>query len=400
MPASCTGLPAFVPWAVLEAKVMRVPPAAVHIPPEDRTWILERIDACLQSGRLTLGPYGEELEQAVARRCGVRYAVAVNSGTAALEIILRAIGVEGREVVVPANTFYATAGAVVHAGGRVRFADCEPETFALDPVSLRAVLGPDTAAVMVVHIGGIITPRIHEIAAVCAAAGVPLVEDAAHAHGSSLHGQPAGSFGMAAAFSFYPTKVMTSGEGGILVTNDEAIYREALIYRDQGKASFTANVHVRLGYNWRMSELHAVVGLAQVRRLDEFIERRRAVAAVYDAELPRLQPWLTPLREPAGLYSNYYKYIALLSGIDRAGLKEVLRREFQVGLSGEVYESPCHRQPVFASAEQDALPGAEGICARHICLPVSATMTVDDARYVVEALEAAAGRLAGAQRGV
>jgi len=375
---------------------MKVPPAAVHVPEEDRAWILARIDECLQSGRLTLGPNGAALEEAFAELCQVRYAVAVNSGTSALEIILRAIGVEGREVVVPTNTFYATGGAVLHAGGRIRFADCEPESFALDVDSLRAVLGPQTAAVIVVHIGGIITPRIHEIRTICDAAGVPLVEDAAHAHGCLLDGRAAGSFGKAAAFSFYPTKVITSSEGGMLTTDDETIYQEALIYRDQGKEGFTTNFHVRPGYNWRMSEPHAIIGLAQLRRLNEFIKRRAEIAAVYDAGLRRLAPRVVPVRPPAGSRCNYYKYIALLTGVDRAPLKKALREEFDVGLSGEVYDTPCHLQPVFAGVTGDALPKAEDLCARHICLPVSAKMTAEDARYVLEALEETITRAAAA----
>jgi dTDP-4-amino-4,6-dideoxygalactose transaminase len=347
----------------------------------------------LLSGRLTLGPNGAALEEAFAALCQVRYAVAVSSGTSALEIILRAIGVEGREVVVPTNTFYATAGAVLHAGGRIRFADCEPGSFALDPNSLRAALGPQTAAVIVVHIGGIITPQIGEIRAICDTAGIPLVEDAAHAHGCLLHGKAAGSFGKAAAFSFYPTKVITSGEGGMIVTNDEAIYREALIYRDQGKEGFTTNFHVRLGYNWRMSELHAVIGLAQLRRLNEFIERRTEIATVYDSGLPSLGPRLVPVQPPAGARCNYYKYIVLLNGVDRPALKRVMREDFDVGLSGEVYDTPCHLQPVFAGVTSEAFPKAEDLCARHICLPVSAKMTREDAHYVLEALEAAIAKV-------
>jgi dTDP-4-amino-4,6-dideoxygalactose transaminase len=378
---------------------LKVPPASVYVPSDDREWILARIDECLQSGRLTLGPYGAELEKLFAERCGVKYAVAVNSGTSALEIILRAIGVEGREVIVPTNTFYATAGAVLHAGGRIRFADCEPESFALDVDDLRTLIGPQTAAVIVVHIGGVITPGIDDIRRLCNNAGVPLVEDAAHAHGSMLNGRPAGSFGRAAAFSFYPTKVMTSGEGGILVTDDEAIQREALIYRDQGKEGFTTNFHVRLGYNWRMSEPHAIIGLAQLRRLDEFIERRNAVAAIYDEGLKKLAPVVTAVRPPQGALCNYYKHLALLDGVDRGVLKKLMREEYGVGLSGEVYDIPCHRQPVFAAFADRALPKAEDLCARHICLPVSAKMTDDDARYVLQSLGTAVSRLAGRKVG-
>jgi perosamine synthetase len=368
---------------------VRVPAAAVHFPEQDRRWVLERIDEVLQSGRLTLGPYTRALEEEFARLCGVRYAVATGSGTAALEMALRAIGVEGREVVVPANTFFATAAAVLHAGGVPRFVDCEPDSFALDPVALERAIGPRTAAVILVHIGGIVSPHMGRIAETCHRAGVPLLEDAAHAHGSSYRGRPAGSFGLAAAFSFYPTKVVTSGEGGMLVTDDEGIYREALIYRDQGKEQFDSNRHVRLGYNWRLSEVHAVIGLAQVRRLDEFVAHRRRIAAIYDRELSSLAPWLVPLGEPEGVCGNYYKYICWLRGLPRHLLKVRLRERYGVALSGEVYELPCHRQPCFAPWDPGPLPAAEEICARHICLPISARMTEEDALYVVASLRQA-----------
>jgi perosamine synthetase len=368
---------------------MKVPPAAVYFPEEDRPQIAARIIECLESGALTLGKYGRQLEEEFARLCDVPYAVAVNSGTSALEIILRAIGVEGREVIVPSNTFFATAAAIQHAGGRVRFADCDPDTFALDVQSLRSNLNANTAAVILVHIGGIITPRIREIEKICRQVGVPLVEDAAHAHGSTLEGRPAGSFGLAAAFSFYPTKVMTSGEGGIITTRDEAIHREAMIYRDQGKEGFTTNYHVRLGYNWRMSEPHAVIGLAQMARLPEFIARRQEIAAEYDAGIGALRDHIRPVRPTRGSVSNYYKYMAMIDGVDRADLKRTMREQFDVGLSGEVYETPCHLQPIFAGFLDGPLPQAEKICAGHICLPVSAKMTREDARYVLTSLGAA-----------
>jgi dTDP-4-amino-4,6-dideoxygalactose transaminase len=254
--------------------------------------------------------------------------------------------------------------------------------------SLRECLNANTAAVIIVHIGGLISPRISDIAEVCKQVGVPLIEDAAHAQGSTLLGQPAGSFGLAAAFSFYPTKVMTSGEGGMITTSDEAVYREALIYRDQGKEGFTTNYHVRLGYNWRMSEPHAIIGRAQLRRLPEFIERRRQIAHIYDRRMSGLGVGVRSLSVPAVIRSNYYKYIALLDpAINRAALKTALRDEFDVGLSGEVYETPCHMQPVFRGYPAGRLLQAERICGEHICLPISAKMEAEDAEYVVDSLE-------------
>jgi len=167
---------------------LKVTPARVVFKEADRNEIAAAIDHALSTGALTLGPATRRFEEAFAARHGAPHAVAVASGTAALEIILRTIGIAGRKVVVPANTFFATAAAVVHGGGTPVFADVDPVTMTLDPESLRSVLTADIAAVVHVHIGGLIAPGIHDVVRVCAEAGVPLVEDAAHAHGSSLGG--------------------------------------------------------------------------------------------------------------------------------------------------------------------------------------------------------------------
>ncbi len=372
---------------------MKVPAAGIHFPEEDRRAILAAMDEILRTGQLTLGKHGKAFEEAFAARVGAAHAVAVNSGTSSLEIVLRILGATGREVVVPTNTFFASAAAILHAGGRVRFADVGPGSLCLSARTLLEALTPESAGVMVVHIGGAITPDIEAIAAICRERGLWLVEDAAHAHGSTAHGRHAGTFGRAGSFSFYPTKVMTSGEGGMIVTDDAALAEEARTYRDQGKAGFTANVHTRLGYNWRLSEPHAVLGASQLRRLDEFVAARRRIAALYDLGLQGI-PGVTPLAIPPGFVSNYYKYVAVLPrGTDRAGLKQRMRERHEVSLSGEVYELPCHEQPIFAPLAGDQkFPVAEDLCRRHICLPVSAVMTDDQARHVVDALRQELGR--------
>jgi dTDP-4-amino-4,6-dideoxygalactose transaminase len=279
----------------------------------------------------------------------------------------------------------------VHAGATLRFVDCDPQTMAIDPADLATCIGPDTAAVVVVHIGGLITPAIDDIAARCASHGVQLVEDAAHAHGSAHGGRSAGTFGAAASFSFYPTKVIAGGEGGMIVTDNDDIAEEARVYRDQGKGSFHANFHTRMGANWRMSEPHAAIVLSQLRRLDEFIESRQALAARYDAALAGLD--LGTLAIPKSSSSNYYKYIAFLpDGVDRTLLKQHLRSEFDIGLSGEVYDTPLHHQPIFSQLDDRALPGAEWLCARHVCLPLYPALSESDADYVVESLATALGR--------
>ncbi len=380
---------------------MRVPPARILFPAEDRAEVLRRIDGALTSGQLTLGPIGAELEAAFAARHGARHAVAVSSGTSALEIILRGLGVEGREVIVPANTFFATAAAAMHAGASVRFADCDPETMALDVDRVAELITPNTAAVVVVHIGGLITPAIVRLQELCAARGVHLVEDAAHAHGSGFGGTWAGTFGIAGSFSFYPTKVIAGGEGGMIITNDDTIAEEARVYRDQGKGSFLANFHTRLGHNWRMSEPHAAIVLSQLGRLDEFIARRQELARRYDAALVDLG--LRTVAVPADAHCNYYKYVVFLpEGIDRTVLKQLLRESYDVGLSGEVYDTPLHHQPVFAHLAEEqgtvSLPGAEWLCARHVCLPLYPALDDVDADYVIESLAAALHQL-GAESG-
>jgi len=369
-----------------------IPPARVVFSAGDRERILELIDEALRSGNLTLGPLTEELERSFAARHGDLLAVATNSGTSALEIALRTLGVEGREVVVPANTFYATAAAVLHAGGRPRFADIDPATLALSVPSVSAVLTPEVAAVIHVHIGGTISPEVADLRRLCDERGIALIEDAAHAHGSTWEGRPAGSWSLAAAFSFYPTKVVAGAEGGMILTADTAVRDDARVYRDQGKASFLGGGHIRLGSAWRMSEVQAAIALVHLQRLDEFITVRRAVAARYDQALATC-PQLSPLPEPDGSRSNYYKYVAVLApGIDRSAIKAAMRDEFGVCLSGEVYATPLHHEPVFEEWATEPLPTAEDLCARHICLPVHSDMTEREVERVVEALQSTLGR--------
>ena len=367
---------------------MKVPPVRVYFSEENKKEILQKIDDCLSTGMLTLGKYGEEFEKEFANYIGTQHAIAVNSGTSAIEIPLRIFGVAGKKIIVPTNTFFATALAVMHAGGEVQFADADPETFSIDVETLEDRITEDTVGVIVVHIAGIVTPKMDGITEICKKHNLFLFEDAAHAHGSGLNGKMAGTFGKAASFSFYPTKVITSGEGGMIVTDDENIRDEAMLYRDQGKASFTANVHGKLGYNWRMSEPHAIIGLSHFRRLDEFIAARTMIAKIYDEGLKHI-PKINPLTIPQGCRSNYYKYIAILDeGVDRAKLKSRLREEYDIGLSGEVYQLPCHLQPIFKDQYKEGdFPKAEEICRRHICLPIFVTMTDEQANYVLSSLE-------------
>jgi perosamine synthetase len=371
--------------------------ARIVFPPEDRAEIAAAITETLTTGALTLGPWTRQFEAAFAAAHDTPNAIAVTSGTAALEIILRAVDVSGQDVIVPANTFYATAAAVLRAGGNPVFADIDPATFALTPDTVEAALTPATRAVVMVHIAGLIAPQTEALARLCADRGIEFIEDAAHAHGSTLNGKFGGSFAVAAAFSFYPTKVVTSGEGGMIATTSGPLADEARIYRDQGKGAFTANHHTRLGYAWRLSEQNAVTGLVHLRRLDEFIKRRREVAARYDKALAELEG-LEALTEPSGCRGNIYKYIVLLPrGTDRAWFKQRMAEGHEVRLAGEVYDTPLHQQPVLAPYAGGApLPVAEDMCQRHVCLPVHSDMRDDEIDQVLTALAAVYGELSGA----
>jgi dTDP-4-amino-4,6-dideoxygalactose transaminase len=212
------------------------------------------------------------------------------------------------------------------------------------------------------------------------------VEDAAHAHGASFENRSAGTFGVASAFSLYPTKVITSAEGGLIVTADERIRDEAVVYRDQGKAGFLGGDHIRMGSAWRLSEVHAAIGAVHLSRLDEFVARRSTIARLYRRELAGVDG-IEPLALPPGCVSNFYKFVALLRpGIDRAMFKQSLR-ELGVAASGEVYAKPLHDQPIFADVAHGPLPHTDDVCARHVCLPIHSDMTEEEAMFVASSVK-------------
>jgi perosamine synthetase len=363
----------------------KVPAQRYDFPDEDVELVLERLRGLLSSRAfLTLGRYVEQFESEFATLTGTSHAVATSSGTAALEAILRSLGVAGAEVVVPTNTFAATAFAVLHAGGRPVFADCGDD-LNLDPADVQRQLTDRTKAVIAVHVGGLISPSVVALQELCRDRGIALVEDAAHAHGSTLNGRAAGAFGDAAAYSFFSTKVMTTGEGGMVVTDRQDIAESARVIRDQGKVG-GRNLHEVEGHNWRMTEFQAILGLAQLSRLPDFIRERRRVAQIYDKRLDGFNQCLRPIPAPAESSANYYKYIVVVEGQEIGELRNRLADEFGVKLGGFVYDTPCHEQPVFAAFARNRLPHAEYLCRHHICPPIYPSLDDRDANFVADAL--------------
>lgn len=365
----------------------RIPPVKLYFPSEDIQQIQGDVERILRSGMLTLGEYTKQFEHEYARLCGVKHAIAVNSGTSAIEIVLRAVNLKERaEVLVPTNTFTATAATVIFVGSKPVLTDINSETLCLDAQNLRRRLSRKTNAVIVVHVGGLVCPDIDEIGKICEENEIFLIEDAAHGQGSTINGRHAGSLGGAGCFSFYPTKIMTTGEGGMITTNDNDIAEKARVLRDQGKENFHSSKIVKLGYNWRMTEISAAIGLVQLKRLPEMIEKRNKIAKYYDENLNQTRQ-ISPLRKHTNCVSNYYKYTALLSSkINRDEFKQKLA-EKGVICGGEVYWPPLHLQPVYEEllgTKEGDFPVAEDVCRRMVCLPMFSQMTQDEAEYVIE----------------
>ncbi|GAA2253899.1 DegT/DnrJ/EryC1/StrS family aminotransferase [Streptomyces amakusaensis] len=367
----------------------RVVPVRPDFSPEDIEGILGSIRTSLETGQLAQGEQVAAFEAEMSALTGARHAVALSTGTAALVCGLRAL-TTGRtgEVLVPANSFYSSAAAPLLAGLRTRLVDVEADTFAPSVRTLREVVTEDTVGVLLVHMGGLLTPELEEISAWCAERGLWLFEDCAHAHGSRLGGRHAGTFGAAGAFSFFATKVITSGEGGMLITDDGELAAAVRLHRNLGKPEAWRSYHTALGENARMSELHAAVGRAQLARLEEFLAVRERLARLYTeglADLAGLTPVL-PLHTPA----SWYKYVVLLDpAIDRAALRRELRAA-GVQLGGEIYEMTLTAQPVFDGlVTTGGHPVADEVCARHICLPLHTRMSEDDIGFVLTALREA-----------
>jgi len=367
-----------------------IPPVKPYFPEEDIDQIKADVEEILNSGMLTLHTYTKKFEDSFADLCGVKYAVAVSSGTSALEISLKALELKsGDEAIVPTNTFSATAAAVFFASGKPVLTDIDQDSLCIDADQVQKHITPKTKGVIAVHIGGLISPEIREIREICEDEGVFLIEDAAHAHGSAINGQCAGSIGDAGCFSFYPTKVITTGEGGMITTNNDDIAEISRILRDQGKESFHSSLIVKLGYNWRLPEICAAIGLVQLKRLQQIIERRNRIARFYDSELERIHG-IAPLKTPKEIKNCYYKYVCFLDPkIDRDTLKQKLRDE-GVKCSGEVYWPPLHLQPIYhelLKTKRGDFPVAEEVCSRMMCLPMYAQMEMEEAEYVTEKIK-------------
>ncbi len=352
-------------------------PAAKPIIGDDER---EAVDAVLASGGLAQGPQVAAFEQEFSAVAGDTLCVAVNSGTSALHMALLALGVgAGDEVIVPSFTFAATANAVALAGATPVFADIDERTFTIDPAHVATLITERTKAVMPVHLYG----QPADMTAVSALAkdhDLLVLEDAAQAHAAEWEGKRAGSLGDAGAFSFYPTKNMTSGEGGMVTTRAADVARTVQLLRNQGMEKRYHNEIV--GFNTRMTDIHAAIGRVQLRKLPGWTEQRRANAAFLDEHLEGV---VTPYVDPRAVHV-YHQYTIKVPGHDRDAFVDQLAQR-GVG-SGVYYPIPVHRLPSF-DLDID-LPVTAGVADEVISLPVHPSLSQGDLEAVVDAVNAIA----------
>jgi dTDP-4-amino-4,6-dideoxygalactose transaminase len=324
----------------------------------------------LGSGRFIGGDAVAEFEQAWAAYCGVPHAVGVGNGTDALQLTLTALGIgPGDEVILPANTFVATAEAVVLAGAAPRFADVSPDTLLLTPGQLAAAITRRTKAVIVVHLYGQM-PDMDALCHLAGRAGIAVIEDAAQAHGASWRGRPAGSFGIAGCFSFYPGKNLGAfGDAGAVVTADAGLARRISALRDHGRAAGSHYRHELAGTNSRLDALQAVVLTAKLSRLDTWNQARRSIAARYQAAFAPGPAH--PVTEAPGSRGVYH--LAVLRVPDRAQVQERLAA---VGVQTQIhYPVPCHQQAPYRRFADRPLPVTERSAGQVLSLPMFPHMT-------------------------
>jgi perosamine synthetase len=348
---------------------------------------IESVVEVLRSGRLSLGPKTEAFEEAIAHYVGIRHAVAVSSGTAALHLIVKALGLgPGDEVLVPSFTFAASINVLLHDNVIPVFCDIEDITYNVDPSRLEERITSRTKAILAVDVFGH-PAEWGSICSIAAKHNLRLIDDSCEALGAEYAGRKLGQFGDAAAFAFYANKQITTGEGGVLVTNDPEIAAIARSLRNQGRAEMGSWLeHERLGYNYRMDEMSAALGLSQLRRIETFLAKRKNVADLYSSRLRAVPRVRTQFVRPHVRMSWFVYVITLDEDVDRGAVVETLK-ERQIPV--RCYFPPIHLQPYIAASvgcQIGKLPVTESVARRTLALPFHNRLATEDVDRVVEAV--------------
>jgi perosamine synthetase len=362
-----------------------IPLAGPDIGPRE----LELVTEVLRSGVLALGGFARQFEAGMAGLAGRREGIACSSGTAGLHLGVRALEIrDGDEVITTPFSFVASANCVMYERAVPRFVDIEEESLGLDPSFIEDAATARTRAILPVHVFG--RPcRIEDVTTIARRRGWSVIEDACEGLGSTVGGKSLGSFGDVSVFAFYPNKQITTGEGGMVVTDDAALAETMRSLRNQGRDSDgTWLRHVRLGYNYRLDELSAALGVAQLERLIALQAGRARVVRAYEEALGDAD-WVTLPRAGAGESVDWFVYVVRLHPeIDR---DRVIGKLAELGVASRPYFTPLHLQPfyraTFGFAPGD-FPVTERVAASTLALPFSSRLTDDDVRYVADALRA------------
>ena len=347
----------------------------------------------LRSGQLSLGPMVDRFEAALAERVEAPYVAAVSSGTAGLHLSMRLAGIgPGDEVVTTPFSFVASANCALYEGATPVFADIDPRTLNLDPAAVEAAISPRTRAILPVHIFGY-PAELAELEALAVLHGLAIVEDACEALGSEYRGRPVGSSGRPAVFAFYPNKQMTTGEGGAVAVGSDEDWEFLKSLSNQGRSDSGGWLtHSRLGYNYRLDDLSAALGLAQLERYDEILAARAEVAARYRELLAPVDGVEAPLPDDDEHRRSWFVYVVkLAAGVDRNG---VIGRLAENGVASKPYLPSIHLQPYYRERfgyREGMLPVAEDASSRTLALPFHSRLPAEDQERVVEALVRALG---------
>jgi dTDP-4-amino-4,6-dideoxygalactose transaminase len=330
-----------------------------------------------------MGPWSERFERDFSLYVGTEHAISVNSCTTALTICLTYFGAKNHDVLIPAASFVTDVSSVIFAGGSPVLVDIDPRTLAPSVVELAHRMTAKTRGIIWVHLTGIISPAHEEIFDFARQNGLFLIEDASHAHGASTNGRAAGAFGHAACFSFYPTKIISTGTGGMITTNDSSLATFAREMRLFGKDLKTGEV-VHLGNDWFMDEIRACIGCHQLADLDRQVARRRALAELYTSTLVN-QPGITLLDVPVGNHPAWYQYAVFLAdSVDHTDLIKTMRDRH--GVQTKAIYKPTHEEQIFRKLDDGSLRNAENALHRSLCLPIYPDLANADAERVAAAL--------------
>lgn len=349
---------------------------------------IEAVVKVLESGILThglgMGPMVKKFEKEFAKFVEAKHAIAVNSGTAALHLALTAAGIKnGDEVILPSFTFVATAEVIVMAGAKPVFVDIEPETYNISPEKIEKAITKRTKAIIPVDLYGL-PANMQPIKEIAEKHGLLIIEDAAQAHGAGYKGKPPGAFADAACWSFYASKNMTTGEGGMITTNHDELAEKMHIIRSHGEKEKYKSI--MLGHNYRMPEIQAAIGSVQLEKLPKFLEKRRRNTEKLTAKLKNVEKLKLPT-QPQGYQHSWYLYTVKLKNAKEKERDEILEKLRRKGIDAQVYyKCPIHLMPYYSKFGKYRLPQTEKAASQVFSLPVHPGVTEKQAEYISEAV--------------